>query len=235
MPLFKNLFGKGSGGKKQLTAREAYSVALECLRDAHPAEADNACLCCLYTSVFDSNAVIQDDGTCEAWHFDFFLTGVRRLYLVRLQKGKTRTAEIPWEQTEKRPIEYVVATYGMHAEESPRLEPPRIPENWLDSPALMAAIGDAVKPYRSHRYGDLAPVALCLPAQHLRYLKEEKARRELSFPPVPLDSFAAICAPEELYDENCCLVCLQAATGQVLQEHVFRFPNLFTFGSSIHW
>ncbi|GAB4342369.1 MAG: hypothetical protein Kow0099_19840 [Candidatus Abyssubacteria bacterium] len=235
MPLFKNLFGRGSADKSRVTAREGYSVALESLRQAHPAEADKAFLCCLYSSVFDSNVIIQDDGTCEAWHLDFFLTVSRHLYLVRLQKGKTRAKEVPWEQTGKRPVEYVAATYGMEAGEGTRLEPVPVPENWLDSPALITSIRDAVRPYESPRYGELSPVAVCLPAQHLRYLKEEKASRELSLPPAPPDCFAALCAPEELYEEDCCLVYVHAITGQILQEHVFRFPDLFNFGSSFHW
>ena len=234
MPFLRKLFGRGSGQKKDLTAKEGYSLALEALRETHPTEAEGARLCCIYTAVVDSDMLLDKDGTCRGWHFDFFLPASQKLFLVRVKNGKTRAREISWQKTAKAPVEYVYAMYGAESSASP--EPPRLPDDWLDSPAIVESIHEALDPHRNPKsVEELMPVALCLPADRLRYLQEEKVRKELSFPPAPRYCFAAICTTDDMYDEDCVLLYIEAATGTIAGKHVFRFPNMFYFGSSFNW
>lgn len=234
MSFLKKLLGSGKPAHG-LTAREAFSIASEDLTAAYPGESENAYLCCVYTSVHDSNAVVEIDGTCQAWHFDFFLPTSRALYLVRVQKGSARGKKIEWEKTGKAPIEYTFATYGMQSADRILSEPPPLPGDWFDSPAIVASICDTLWPGDPPENRDVVPAALFLPAEYLRYLHEQKAREALSFPPAPPDSFAAICTTEELYDEDSYLLYIKANSSEILDTRVFRFPNLFYFGSSMHW
>jgi hypothetical protein len=236
MPLLRKLFGGESGQKKDLTAKEGYALALGALREAYPEEAEGARLCCIYTSVVDSDMLLERDGACKGWHFDFFLPASQNLILVRVKNGKTRAKEISWQKTAKAPIEYVYAMYGAESESGAHSEPARLPDDWLDSPALVESIHKALDPHRNPKsVEELAPVALCLPAESLRYLQEEKVQEELSFPSAPQDCFAAICTSDEMYDEDCVLLYLEAATGAIAGEHIFRFPNMFYFGTSFNW
>jgi hypothetical protein len=155
---------------------------------------------------------------------------------VRIKGAKASIKERLWEDTQKKPVEYLYATYGMGAGEAISSEPYRIPEGWLDSPTVMASIHQALEVQagpanRAH----LVPLALCLPAEHLRYLQEEKARDALSFPPPPTYCYAAICTGEDLYEEDCHLLYIESASGRVVKEHVFRFPDLFYFGTEADW
>ncbi len=235
MALLKKMFGGGAGQKKDLTAREGYALALESLKAAHPAEADGAYPCCIYTSAADANVEFQGDGTCRGWHVDFFLPASRTLYLARVQNGKVRSKERAWDKTEKAPVEYVYALYGMQSERG-ILEPPRIADDWLDSPALAEAIQKTLEPHRQTPRGDeLAAVTLFQPAEHLRYLKEEKAEEALSLPPAPSGCFAALCTTEDPYEQDSHLLYIGATTADVQATHVFRFPNLFYFGTSRDW
>jgi hypothetical protein len=234
MGLLKRLFADGAGQKKNLTARAGYALALEALQATHPMEADRAYLCCVYTSAADANVVLEKDGTSRGWHFDFFLPASRTLYLVRVQNGKTRGKQMPWQKTQKSPVEYVYAMYGMAMEQVSLVEPPRIPDDWLDSPFVTAVLQEALEPHGG-RAESLELATLCLPAEHLRYLQEDKVRNLLSLPPAPRDSFAAICSPEDPYAEDSYLLYIQATTGEVLETFVFRFPNLFYFGTSRNW
>jgi hypothetical protein len=95
----------------------------------------------------------------------------------------------------------------------------------------------AVESGLSHQ---LAPLALVLPAGLLRYLQEEKAREVLAlpsppFPPSPSFCFAAICGGEDAYEEDSYLFYIESVSGKVVKEHVFRFPDLFYFGTSADW
>jgi hypothetical protein len=234
MSSLKKLFGGGSGGKKDLTSREGHALALEALKEAHPEEAEGARLCCIYTSVVDSDFMLERDGTCKGWHFDFLLPASQKLVLVRVKNGKARPKEIAWEKTAKKPVEYVYTMYG--AEPGVSHEPPRLPTDWLDSPALIESIHSALDPHRNPKsVEELAPVGVCLPAESLRYLQNEKVQNELAFPPAPPDCFAAICTSDEMYDEDCVLLYIEAATGKIAGKHVFRFPSMFYFGSSFNW
>ncbi len=234
MPLFKKLFGGKDTPKKELTAHEAYALAREELTLKYPTEASSASLCCLYTSVNEADMEIQPDGTCRGWHVDFFLPASRNLCLVRVTKGKANVKEVSWEHTQKKPVEYIYAIYGIGAGEAVSSEPLKIPDGWLDSPALMESIRKAMEKYHDPKR-ELVPLALVLPAERLRYLQEVKAREVLSFPPTPTYCFAAICGGEDLYDEDSYLFYIESATGRVIKEHVFRFPNLFFFGTSVDW
>lgn len=236
MSLLKSLFGGKGGEKRDLTAREGYELAHETLKSAHPTEADNAYLCCMYTSVFDSNVEMKKDGTSRAWHFDFFLPQKGSVYLARVQKGKLQAKEVSWEKTGASPVEYIFAKYGAQSERGNRLEPPRLGADWQDSPAMAQAIYETLRPYSNAAKGaEFTPIAFCYPAEHLRYLQEEKPRKQLGFPPAPEGCFGVICSTDELYEEDSYLVYVQAATARALQAHVFRFPDLFSFGNSINW
>jgi hypothetical protein len=234
MAILETLFGKGK--KQGMTARQAHRLALEKLRTEHPAEAEQAVLSCLYTSVFDSNLSLDFKGLCRAWHVDFFLPVSRKLCLIRVHDEKTRSRDIAWEKTAKAPVEYVFAVYGMQTGPESRIEPPRVPDNWQDSPAVSAAVAATLQSQQEliHK-GRLAPLALWLPAQHLRYLHEEKTKRELTFADAPADCFGVICAGEDLYEEDCYLLYLDALTTEIRDRRAFRFPSLFTFGSSMSW
>ena len=236
MSFLKKMFGGGAEQKKDLSAREGYELALESVRAAHPEAADAAYLCCAYTSVHDSDAELREDGICRAWHFDFFLPASQTLCLVRVRNGKAKPVELSWNDTQKRPVEYVFAKYGMQPEQGPASEPARVPDKWLDSPAITSAALEATRPlYESNRIADLLVVALCLPAECLRYLQEEKAKQQLDFPPAAENCFAAICSTDELYQEDSHLLYIDATTGSVVQHHPFRYPDLFYFGNSINW
>ena len=236
MGLLNKLFAEGTGRNRDLTAREGYALALETLQTAYPMETDKAYLCCLYTSAADANVLLEKDGTCRGWHFDFFLPGSRTLYLVRLQNGKARGKDLQWEATRKRPVEYVYAMYGMQAEQGGPPEPARVVDDWIDSPAVTAAMRQALEPHITpEASAELQPVTLCLPAERLRYLQEEETRALLSLPPAPRDSLAAIYTTEDPYEEDSYLLYVEATTGKMLEMHRFRFPNLFYFGTSRNW
>jgi len=236
MSLLKKMFGGGAGQKKGLSAREGYELALQTLSEAHPEAANTAYLCCLYTSLYDSDAELQEDGTCRGWHFDFFMPSSSTLYLTRVKNGKTRTRELPWDKTQKRRIEYVFATYGMQSDGGIVSEPERVQEDWLDSPTIAATALEAAKPlYNPEQIDDPIIVALCLSAKCLRYLQEEKAMQQLGFPAAPENCFAAICSTDELYQEDSQLLYIEAGTGKIVQQYPFRYPDLFYFGDSRDW
>ena len=226
--MLKKLFGGKDAPKKEVTAREAYALAREELISKYPTEADGAYLCCLYTSVEEAGMEVRADGTCRGWHLDFFLPTSRTLCLVRVLKGKASVKELPWEKTQKKPVEYIFAVYGIGAGEAALSEPGKIPEGWLDTPEIIAPIQKALTE-------GTVPIALVLPAEHLRYLQEEKAKDALAFPPPPAQCYAAICSGEDAYEEDSHLFYIEAAGGRVVKEHTFRFPNLFFFGTSVNW
>ena len=176
MAILKKLFGDKDAPKKELTAHEAYALAREELQARYPAESENAFLCCLYTSVEEAGMEIRPDGTCRGWNFDFFLPSSRRLCLVRVTNRKARGKEMMWEKTQKKPVEYIYAMYGMDAGEAAASEPYKIPEGWLDSTEIIAAIQQALEPHNDPKR-ELVPLALVLPSEHLRYLQEEKGCR----------------------------------------------------------
>ena len=121
----------------------------------------------IYTSVSDGDIVNFDDGKCPAWHFDFFLPGLKKLVLIRVEKGKIKTKERAWEKTEKRPVMYTYVRYGMIPELALRQEPLRPGEDWTDSTVFCDSLKKALEPYHSPEHVvEYAPVALCMPASH---------------------------------------------------------------------
>ena len=236
MAIFGKLFGSGAAHPRELTAREGYGLARQALEEAYPVEAGAGYLCCLYTSVFDSETTILEDGKCRAWHFDFFLPDLQRLFLVRIQQGKIKTREKAWEKTQKEPVQYVLALYGMTPQLATEEGPPRLPENWADTPGLCNRLKQALEPYNSAQHGaQYAPVALCMPAEYLVDLQSEERQRRLLFPAPGRGSMAALCTTDELYEEDCFLFYLDASTGEIQQTHAFRYPSLWTFGVSVDW
>lgn len=179
---------------------------------------------------------MRDDGTSRGWHFDFFLPNAATLYLVRVHNGKVKMKEVPWDRTLKKPVEYVFAYYGMGGEETRLLQPPRVTMEWLDSPALMESIDRELEPHRDPKSPvPLAPITMLLPAEHLRYVQDRATREKLGFPLPPQGCLAAICGTDDVSEDDCFLLYVEAATGKVAQKHVFRFPELFSFGFSADW
>ena len=238
MSIFGKLFGSSAtaANPRELTAREGYEIARQKLMEAYPAEAGTGYLCCLYTSVYDSDIIISDEGKCQAWHFDFYLPSLKMLFLVRIQKGKIKTRERAWDKTKRAPVQYVSARYGMDLQLGMREEPLRLRENWSDTPRICNNLKKALEPHYSPEHGeDYAPITLCMPAEYLIDLQSEERLRSLHFPSPGQNSIAALCTTDELYEEECFLFYLDASTGEIQQTHIFRYPNLWNFGASMDW
>ena len=238
MSIFGKLFGSGATAvnPRELTAREGYEIAKQTLMEAYPAEAGTGYLCCLYTSVFESEFMLSDEGKCQAWHFDFFLPDLKRVFLVRIQKGKVKTRERAWDKTQKAPVQYDFALYGMTPELGMREEPLRLRENWADTPQICNSLKRALEPHYSPEHGEeYTPVTLCLPAEYLIDLQSDERLKLFHFPFPGQNSIVALCTTDEVCEEDCFLFYIDVSTGEIQQTHIFRYPNLWNEGASIDW
>lgn len=65
MGLFK-IFGGGEKGKKNVSAKEALTLARTEVAENDPENAKSAKVCCVYTACLDADADIEVDGKCIA-------------------------------------------------------------------------------------------------------------------------------------------------------------------------
>ncbi len=237
MGLWNRIVRKEAALPRTLTLREAWNAAIDLLRTHEAHEAERARLFCLYTSVMDANEIMDRDGRCAAWHVDFFLPRSSNLFLVRFEKGRLRHRVKPWGGGKGTAVEYVFALHGVPGDPRQEAGPAALPEDWADSPEIARALHEFLDPFQRPDHGEpYAPMALCLPGNGLRYLQEEKTRERLRLPPPPdRTCITALCATDELYEEDVFLIYLDGSTGNILASHPFRFPDLFFFGNSVDW
>ena len=238
MSILGKLFGGGTTAvhPRELTAREGYELSKQTLMEAYPVEAGTGYLCCLYTSVLDSNITISEEGKCQAWHFDFFLPSLKRLFLVRIQKGKIKTREKAWDKTKKAPVQYTSALYGMTPHLGMKEEPLRLRENWADTPQICNSLKRALEPHYSPKHGEeYAPVTLCMPAEYLIDLQSVERLKVFHFPFPGQNNIVALCTTDEVCEEDCFLFYIDASTGEIQQTHMFRYPKLWNEATSKDW
>jgi len=226
-------------GKGPFSAREALTAAEGAINEKHPEDAQVARVCCLYTASLDSEAPIQSDGRCKAWHVDFYSPASRSLFLVRIHKGKTHVRARSWDRTGSRPVAYFFMGYGEGVTGNVLVEPIPVGEGWVDSLTLAREVDTWSRSRMSEdeRTGEMYGLScLGFPAQYLAYLHRPDLRALFPFPDPPSEpAWFVFYSPVDLEDRDSFLLYLDAATGRITHSAVFRFPAYFNYGSSADW
>jgi len=237
MGLLGKLFGGSAERKQAVSAREALPMAEEAMRGWSAAQAGEAQLCCVYTSVEDANRDVSRDGRCRAWHLDFWFPKTRTFYLVRVTDGRAKGWERPLGRS---PVEYVYALYGNEDAANPYVEPVAAPADWADTPTVAqaawevftATVGKELAPAVLEDYGLRC---MCLNAAYLRYRHPSVQPQLLTCALPETPCYAVLITHIDIEDNDSVMVYVDATTGDVAAAERFRFPAYFNYGNSCDW